>query len=516
MKPIVYLIDYTKNPYDLSIATARTCYSSKGIIFPEEVSNNEKSQQIRDKIAKSTLEAGHLTTRQHPNFIFAIDKISRHAVWSFLHSHPFYNSEQVSQRYVEVKKDQFHIPASLLKKEKLLEHYKKTLDYQYRGYFDLIQFLLPEIEKNYFQIFPYRKKQKEKYFKAVQKKAMEIARYVLPVATYTYMYHTINGLTLHRYKRMSQSCDVPEEVKELVHSMWDEVKKIDPHYANEMKDPVPLEKTPEYEFFISSTEKTSINFIKSFDQKLNDYSSRLVGGNYHIKEIFIDSILAIIGRTNEDFSNEQEIIDLVLSPEKNIHLQSILNEPLHSRVMRSLYHIYFTFQKKISHTADSQDQRHRLVPGSRPVLMTHYSGKPDYIIPSVIANNSSLLEKYSQIMEQIFMYVNEFLELGARFDEAVYLLPNAFPIRFYESGDLMNLMHKWRIRLCYNAQEEIFRTSVEEVKQVEEAIPFLKNYFRAPCYIRKKAEGKPFCPEGERFCGFSVWNFELKDYLRIL
>lgn len=103
-KPIVSLLDHSKDPFNLSIATARTCYSSKGILLPSDMITSEKSIEIRDKVAKSTKKAGHLTTRQHPQFIFTLDKVSRQFVWSFLHSHPFYNSEQVSQRYVEVKK----------------------------------------------------------------------------------------------------------------------------------------------------------------------------------------------------------------------------------------------------------------------------------------------------------------------------------------------------------------------------------------------------------------------------
>ena len=45
-----------------------------------------------------------------------------------------------------------------------------------------------------------------------------------------------------------------------------------------------------------------------------------------------------------------------------------LNVGVHSPMMRALQHANFTFAKKISHTADSQDQRHRMVPGSRPLL----------------------------------------------------------------------------------------------------------------------------------------------------
>jgi len=45
--PIVRLIRYSRNPYDLSVATARTCYSSKGIVLPEDVSRDEAHQSIR-------------------------------------------------------------------------------------------------------------------------------------------------------------------------------------------------------------------------------------------------------------------------------------------------------------------------------------------------------------------------------------------------------------------------------------------------------------------------------------
>ena len=58
------------------------------------------ARALRDRIAQETYFAGHHTTLQHATFQFAIENVSRQALWSFLHSHPFYNSEQVSQRYV--------------------------------------------------------------------------------------------------------------------------------------------------------------------------------------------------------------------------------------------------------------------------------------------------------------------------------------------------------------------------------------------------------------------------------
>ncbi len=39
-----------------------------------------------------------------------MENVSRQFLWTFLHSHPFYNSEQVSQRYVEVSKGNYAVP----------------------------------------------------------------------------------------------------------------------------------------------------------------------------------------------------------------------------------------------------------------------------------------------------------------------------------------------------------------------------------------------------------------------
>ncbi|MGH8103502.1 MAG: FAD-dependent thymidylate synthase, partial [bacterium] len=117
-EPEVVLVNGFTRAFDNAVAAARTCYSAKGIITPEEVAGElatdpEKAEEIRRRrveLAKDIFEAGHHTVFQHAHFQFALNRVSRHFVWSFLHSHPFYNSEQVSQRYVEVKPDTYFVP----------------------------------------------------------------------------------------------------------------------------------------------------------------------------------------------------------------------------------------------------------------------------------------------------------------------------------------------------------------------------------------------------------------------
>jgi thymidylate synthase ThyX len=106
--------------------------------------------------------------------------------------------------------------------------------------------------------------------------------------------------------------------------------------------------------------------------------------------------------------------------------------------------------------------------------------------------------------------------MGVKEEIAQYLIPNAFTIRFIESGDLLNFHHKWSTRLCYLAQEEIWHSCLEEAKQIRETHPMIGNNIFAPCKIRQIADKKPFCPEKNRFCGIKVWNLNLDEYNRII
>jgi thymidylate synthase ThyX len=98
----------------------------------------------------------------------------------------------------------------------------------------------------------------------------------------------------------------------------------------------------------------------------------------------------------------------------------------------------------------------------------------------------------------------------------MYLLPNAFPIRFEESGDLAAMHHKWTTRLCYNAQEEIWRASLEEVAEVRRVHPRIGRHLEPPCGLRREAGIRPICPEGNRFCGVPVWKMKLEEYQRVI
>src|SRR5690242_7768222 len=103
-RPRITLRNFFSHPFDSAIAAARTCYSAH-LIQPEEVTEKQKLS-----IGPSTFAGGHHTVYQHAHFEFGLENVSRHFVWNFLHGHPFYNSEQQSQRYVRLDQAQAVMP----------------------------------------------------------------------------------------------------------------------------------------------------------------------------------------------------------------------------------------------------------------------------------------------------------------------------------------------------------------------------------------------------------------------
>jgi thymidylate synthase ThyX len=201
---------------------------------------------------------------------------------------------------------------------------------------------------------------------------------------------------------------------------------------------------------------------------------------------------------------DAEAIDRLLNPARNAYRLQTLNIGVHAPILRALQHANYTFAKKISHTADSQDQRHRMVPGSRPLLTRTDTRAADFLTPMLIRQNARAREVYEQAMEEAWSAKNELLDRGVPREFAMYLLPNAQAVRLIESGSLLHLMHKWTMRTCFNAQEEIYQASIEEIEQLRAVQPEFARYLGPPCHLRAGIT-TPICTEGSHFCGVKVW-----------
>lgn len=497
-KPLVTLRNAPSVPYDGAIAAARTCYSPR-VIAPAEITERQ-----RETIGRLTYEGGHHTVYQHASFEFGLENISRQFVWSALHSYPFYNSEQQSQRYVKLGEPRAFIPPL----DGEARHvYERAIVESWASYARLSALLKDEtfqILKELRHVTPNASADRLRAIeKEAVKKAIETARYVIPLAAFTAMVHTISGLTLYRLMRMVNANDTPHEARLVIGAMVDAVRLHDPLFLDMVAiTAIGEQDVPEAGF--PRPRGAGEAFAAQFDRELDGRVAQLVDLSPNAEEVVADAVRAVFGLSEEEMPSD-EALDRVLNPARNSYRLDTLNVAYHSPLMRTLQHASYTFRKRLSHTADSQDQRHRMVPGSRPLMAFVDTKHPDVVTPRLIASNPAALAEYESAMTNAWQAKNKLLALGVPLEYALYVLPNAKVLRFVESGPLIALLHKWTMRTCFNAQEEIYLASMEEVAQVRARHPRLMRFIGPPCVVRNGLIS-PRCTEGTKFCGVPVWR----------
>lgn len=439
-------------PTNIIAGSARTCYSSKLINSQENESWSRKESLIDD-----LFKSGHHTTMQHSVITLEIEGVSRLLIWRLLHSHAFYNSDQVSQRYAKIipGKDNFYYPKNL-KKESVDDYFKLS--------FSIYQVIKEKLTKEY------QKSSNKVVVKNAEKKAMEMARYVLPQAVKANLYHSINIITALRYIALANLMeDIKEEAMEFAAYIKEEILKIDPSYS----------------VLIDEVE-SSINKKSYILPKIDlDEFPGIDKGNVKI----FDSTPSYGLKNNAIYSNEL-MLGTVIHPNERVG--------------------GFSSRIKLSLSADAQNQRHRMAPAIRPDLYKYYllkknSDSLEYYVPKIIKDDTEVLKLYNEFFE----YSESLIEsLGLYNPEISYLIPNAFLIEIVERNDFSNFVHKAKMRTCHNAQEEIRDFTEEQISALKKTNPEIVSSFAPPCVIRFKEGVKPYCTEGVRYCGTKVWKIK--------
>jgi thymidylate synthase ThyX len=122
----------------------------------------------------------------------------------------------------------------------------------------------------------------------------EIARYVLPVATHTCLFHTVSAITLLRYYRVCLQPDTPTEQRYVAEEMIQALLRADPDFETIMESPLEEEMFPESRW--SSREDASIrDFLREFDQSLGGCSSRLISYKPENEALLADAVREVLG-----------------------------------------------------------------------------------------------------------------------------------------------------------------------------------------------------------------------------
>jgi len=439
----IELVKSNINPVDLSVGSARTCYSVE-LKTPESISKWDK----KTSLLKDLFISGHHTTLQHATFTFLISGVSRLSIWRFFHSHRFYNSDQVSQRYTRVQKNSF------IYLNETTEQYNSQLMNNYER---LVELLIPL----------YMNSKNKTEVKNAEKKAMENARYILPQSIKANLYHTINLSTLIRYyiiSRESSNHDAGEEIRVIVDQMLLAV----------------LSEYPELK---------SLFDIKYNPNIKNIYSNRML--DFYKKNKTCELI---------DHSNFEDI-EYSFFEGDTAGLSALVNSELGT--------VNLKFNLKLSLSADAQNQRHRTAYGLRPKLNTlikkeYYKNTENYYIPDIFNKSEEAMNIFK---DSINMSI-DFIEKERKDFVKPYLLLNAFEIPIIEVNSGLDLIHKMGKRLCLNAQEEIIKLSwcmLAEIRNNKKLSKFA-DLLAPPCVHRFNKKITPICPEGPRFCGVKEWK----------
>ncbi len=498
--PIITLRTAPTSPFDGAIAAARTCYS------PRVIGANEVTDGQRNTIGALTFDAGHHTVYQHANFEFGLENVSRQFVWTFLHSYPFYNSEQSSQRYVKLREPRAFVPPIT---GEALHVYEAAVVRAWDRYAELSALLkddalaiLKELRYVRPTTNPERLKQIEK---DAEKRAIETARYVIPIAAFTSMVHTVSGIVLHRLLRMVNTSDTPVRGARGDHRDGAAGEGMGSRSSSTRSAwrRSPLEHVPEAAF--PRPRGDGDRFAEEFDRRLGGRWSRLRDTSPEAEEIVAESVRSTFGLTADEMSDDEahrsgdEPGPQPLSARHPQRVVSLAADAVAaSRVVR---------------VREAAESHGRLAGPAAP----HGSGVAtvDDVRRYVAAGLHHATVDRGQPAGQGGLRRSRCARPGRRrtgcwrsacpIEFALYVLPNAKTLRFVESGSLLALLHKWTLRTCFNAQEEIYLASMDEIEQVRSAHPRLGRHIGPPCVIRNGLIS-PRCTEGTHFCGVPVWR----------
>lgn len=448
---IIKVLDVV-SPTNVAVSAARTCYYPHGLVEPEKSEGWKAKERLLDSIFK----AGHHTTLQHTHITLMIEGMSRHLIWRLLHAHPYYNSEQVSQRYAKMKSDAFVYPSGG-DREAWEGYYGDIFD----RYEKLITMLIPVMEG----VLPKFKK------KEATKKAQEMARYLLPMGMSAYLYHTINIITALRYIAGVKALPEAKDEGEMFASLLETIL---------------LDIDPSLQPLIEEAKKAKVVFPRG--KIIQEVKAREMIDDHRTKVYGIVEPEAF--EINDNYGDVLRLSQLY--PDGG--------------VMGG-----FSAYIRLSLAADAQNQRHRRSVAVRPPLDEIYT--PSYYTPPIIAQHPEIADFYHESCQEAYRFFEQQVEtLG--FGEAVYALPNAHEIEILERNDFAAFHHKAQMRLCYNAQQEIYDIVYEQVQQLRDHHVANAQTFLPPCSVRQELGIHPICPEGDRFCGVKVWKLPFDAFKR--
>ncbi len=221
----VKILAHTPNPERVIALAGKLCYSPVGI---DELNDKVSDEEVNKFISKLT-NMGHMSPFEHVYFTFAIEGISRNCSHQIVR-HRVASYSQQSQRYVKMN-GEYILPLSIAQDDELALKYNRALDYADTVYRELTESLITnKIEERYPNRLPIKEwiKTHQKEYKAIEKEAIEDARYILPSACTTKMEFTMNVRELLHFFKQRCCKRAQWEIRALANEMLKQCKEVSP------------------------------------------------------------------------------------------------------------------------------------------------------------------------------------------------------------------------------------------------------------------------------------------------
>lgn len=211
----VELLNYTPRGDELIAQAAKLCYSQAGLEdIKEKLSENEVTRFV-----KMLANIGHMSPMEHVSFTFYVEGISR-ACSHQLVRHRLASYSQQSQRYVRLDQFDYILPPAIEQNPQAKKIFEDAMERDQKAY----QALVDELVQEELAKGPVSDKEK----KAIEKRAIEDARYVFPNACETKVILTMNVRTLLHFFSLRCCNRAQWEIRNMAKQMLIEVKKVYP------------------------------------------------------------------------------------------------------------------------------------------------------------------------------------------------------------------------------------------------------------------------------------------------
>lgn len=314
----VKLMAHTPNPDAIVAAAAKLCYSPVGV---EEISKKLTDEEVA-KFVSNLVSMGHESPIEHVTFTFGIEGISRSCSHQIVR-HRIASFSQQSQRYVKLDQFEYIIPPEIERNEEAKKIFIEHMERCQNAYDDLVQILIEDkIRDEYLAFrnsraffesfvhianikdyidFIYKENNKKEY-NAIEKQAIEDARYVFPNACETKMVTTMNARSLYNLFN-KRCCCYDDKTEVLTNNGWKlfkDIKDDDVFYSLNLEtQESELSKKINSFVYDFDGEMVSIK-SQSIDQLITPNHKMLVSYSYDNKKWILDEA--------EEYKNHKVIL----------------------------------------------------------------------------------------------------------------------------------------------------------------------------------------------------------------